>query len=204
MSLRKVGILCGLFGPLLWLFLIGIAGVIQPEFNHVTHYISELGEHGSVAEWLVRIAAFGFTGVLYLGFAAALLATFRGGWPFTVAAVLIGLDGVGRIGAGVFACDPGCAGLSMNQELHRLFATIGFLSGLLAAIFWGIVLLRRGWLKGFGWFSVSSGLLASIFLLLMSWTQNPLNVPGLYEHLASLVLSVWVLVFAVRLLRYPA
>src|SRR6266480_8156078 len=43
-------------------------------------------------------------------FAAALLATFRDGWYSTLAAGLIGLDGLGRIGAGVFACDPGCGG----------------------------------------------------------------------------------------------
>jgi len=47
MSLRRLGIVCGILGPLLWLSLIGMAGAMRPEFSHITHYISELGERGS-------------------------------------------------------------------------------------------------------------------------------------------------------------
>lgn len=43
-----------------------------------------------------------------------------------VAAGLIALDGVGRMGAGVFACDPGCGGHSLDQELHHTFGHRGF------------------------------------------------------------------------------
>jgi hypothetical membrane protein len=196
--------MCGILGPLLWLSLIGVAGAMRPEFNYVTHYISELGERGSSTEFMMRIAAFGFTGFLYVCFASALLATFLNGWFSTLAAVFIGLDGLGRMGAGLFACDPGCEGLSMNQELHRLFATLGFVSGILAAISWGIIFQRRGWPPALKWYSVGSGTLALSFLLLMSWTRNPLDAPGLFEHLATVVLSLWVMVFAVYLMRSPA
>ena len=203
MSLRRLGILCGILGPLLWLSLIGMAGAMRPEFNHITHYISELGERGSSTEFMMRYAAFGFTGLLYLYFASALLATFRVGWSATLAAGLIGLEGLGRMGAGVFACDPGCAGLSLSQELHRLFAAIGFLSGILAAIAWGLIFRRHGWPQILTWYSVGTGVLALVFLVLMSWSRNPVNAPGLFEHLATGVLSLWLLVFAVRLLRTP-
>ena len=203
MSLRRLGIVCGILGPLLWLSLIGMAGAMRPEFSHVTHYISELGERGSSTEFLMRYAAFGFTGLLYVCFAAALLATFRDGWYSTLAAGLIGLDGLGRIGAGVFACDPGCGGLSSNQELHHLFATLGFSSGILAAIAWGFTFHRRGWPQPLTWYSVGTGILALIFLLIMSWSRNPLNAPGLFEHLATGVLSLWLLVFAAGLTRHP-
>ena len=57
MSLRQIGIACGILSPLLWLSLIGIAGAMRPEFNHITHYISELGERGSSTEFMMRIAA---------------------------------------------------------------------------------------------------------------------------------------------------
>jgi len=203
MSLRRFGILCGIMGPLFWLSLIAVAGATRPEFNHITQYISELGERGSSTEFMMRYAAFEFTGFLYLCFASALLTTFRDGWRSALAAALIGLDGLGRIGAGVFACDPGCGGLSSSQELHRLFATVGFLSGILAAVAWGITFRRHGWLQGLTWYSVGSGILALVFLVLMSWNRNPVNAPGLFEHLATGVLSLWVLVFATRLMRAP-
>jgi hypothetical membrane protein len=203
MSLRRLGIVCGILGPLLWLSLIGLAGAMRPGFSHITHYISELGERGSSTEFLMRYGAFGSTGLLYVCFAAALRAIFRDGWHSTLAAALIGLDGLGRIGAGVFACDPGCGGLSSNQELHHLFAILGFSSGILAAIVWGFTLHRRGWPVPFTSYSVATGILALILLFMMSWSRNSLNARGLFEHLASGVLSLWLLVFAVRLARHP-
>lgn len=201
MSFRRLGILCGILGPLMWLSLIGMAGSMRPEFSHATQYISILGERGSDTEALMRYAAFEFTGFLYICFASALKATFREIKFSTLAACLIALEGIGRIGAGVFPCDPGCAGLSSSQELHRLFATVGFLSGILASIAWGIIFRRIGWPLRFIWYSFVTGILALIFLLLMSWTQNPVKLPGLFEHLATGILSLWLVVFAVRLFR---
>lgn len=201
MSLRRFGILCGIMGPLIWLSLIAVAGALRPEFDYVTQYISELGERGSSTELMMRYAAFGFTGLLYLCFAAALQAIFGDEKLSSLGAALIALDGVGRIGAGVFACDPGCEGFSSNQELHRLFATVGFLSGVLAAVVWGIIFRRHAWLQGLSMYSVGSGVLALIFLLLMSWDRNPVNAPGLFELLATGLLSVWVMVFAIRLMH---
>jgi hypothetical membrane protein len=202
-KLRRLGVLCGVLSPVLWLSLIGVAGAMRPEFSHVIHYISELGERGSSAEFLMRYAAFGFTGFLYLCFSAALMASFRDRWPALLSAWLIGLDGLGRMGAGVFPCDPGCAGLSAGQELHHLFATIGFVSGILAALAWGVVFRLGGGSRPMAWYSVATGLLALAFLLLMQWPGNPWPARGLFEHLASGVLSLWVLVFAVRMLRAP-
>src|SRR5689334_21643118 len=97
----------------------------------------------------MRYGAFGFTGALYLCFAGALLVAFRGGWIATAASVLIALEGVGRIGAGVFPCDPGCVPAPSGPDLHKLFATVGFCSGILATFLWGIVLRRLRALSSF-------------------------------------------------------
>lgn len=201
MSLRKFGILCGIIGPLIWLSLIAVAGAMRPEFNHITQYISELGERGSSTEFMMRYGAFEFTGFLYLLFATALPATIQDGWRSALAATLIGFDGIGRIGAGVFACDAGCSGFSSSQELHGLFATVGFLSGILATVAWGIAFRRHVRLRGLSWYSIGSGTLALCFLLLMSWDGNPVKTPGLFEHLATGLISLWVMVFALRLMR---
>ena len=201
--MRRLAILCGIAAPILWLSLIALAGSVRPDFNHITHYISELGERGSSTEMMMRVAAFGFTGFLYLCFASVLPAVFRDGWPSILAAGLVGLEGLGRMGAGMFACDPGCEGVSSSQELHRQFATVGFLSGILASIAWGIIFRRRGWPRWLAHSSIVTGVLALVFLLLMSWSRNPVNAPGLFEHLATAVLSLWLLLFAARLLLDP-
>ena len=199
MPLRKFGLYCGIISPILWLALIATAGALRPDFSHFTDYISELGERGNSTEALMRYGAFGFTGFLYLCFAGALLATFQDGWLPRAAALLIALDGVGRIGAGVFPCDPGCVHVSPGPDLHRLFATIGFSSGILAAFLWGFLLRRLPPLRPLSSFSVGCGAVALVSLLLMSWAGDPALPRGLFEHLATVVLSVWLLVFAGRL-----
>ena len=201
MHLRRLGILCGVLGPLLWLSLIVVAGAMRPGFSHVKQYISELAERGSSTETLMRYAAFEFTGFLYLCFALALMPDFRNSRFYRLAACLIAIDGLGRIGAGIFPCDPGCVGLSLSQELHHYFATVGFSSGILATIVWGIIFRIQDWPKIFTGYSVGSGISALTFLLLMTWSQNPMKTPGLFEHLATLILSLWLLVFAACIFR---
>jgi hypothetical membrane protein len=194
--------LCGALGPLLWLSLIVVAGAMRPGFSHVTQYISELGEQGSPTETLMRYAAFEFTGFLYLCFALILRVDVRNSRFSRLAACLIALAGLGRIGAGVFPCDPGCAGLSLSQNLPHFFATVGFGSGILATIVGGVIFRIHGWPKVFTGYSVGTGISAlTFFLLLMTWSQNPMKTPGLFEHLATLILSLWLLVFAACLFR---
>ena len=200
MPLRKFGLYCGVISPILWLALIAVAGALRPDFSHVTHYISELGERGSATEALMRYGAFGFTGVLYLCFAGALLASFRNGWLLKVGTLLIALDGVGRIGAGVFPCDAGCIPAAAGPNLHKMFATMGFCSGALAAFLWAFLFRRIPPLESLSSFSVASGAVALVSLLLMSWAGDPALPSGLFEHLATLALSTWLLVFASRLI----
>ncbi|WP_026602818.1 DUF998 domain-containing protein [Methylomonas sp. 11b] len=204
MNLSRLGISCGIAAPVIWLSLIGLAGTMRPEFSHSYQYISELGERGSVTEVPMRYIGFGFAGFLYVSFAAAVPATLREGWRAALLATLIGLDGIGRIGAGVFACDPGCDGLSSSQELHRLFAMTGFSAAILAALACGMLFRRHAWLSILSVYSIGSGLLAATLLLLMTWEANPIQTLGLFEHLATGLLSIWTLVFAVCLFRSSA
>jgi hypothetical membrane protein len=199
MPLRRFGFYCGIISPILWLALIATAGALRPDFSHVTNYISELAERGSATEALMRYGAFGVTGFLYVGFAAAVLATFRVGWLQRTAALLIAVEGIGRMGAGLFPCDPGCVHISPGPNFHTLFATIGFCSGIVAAFLWAALARDIAPLRCISSLSVGSGAVAVVSLLLMSWASHLGLPPGLFEHAATTVLSVWLLVFASRL-----
>src|SRR5262245_12075011 len=201
MSPRKLGLYCGIVSPVLWLALLAIAGALRPDFSPLTHFISELGARGSSTESLTRGAAFGLTGFLYVCFAISLRATFRHGWMFAVACFLIALEGIGRMGAGIFPCDPGCVRVTATQDLHKLFATVGFLSGILAAILWGFLFVRLTTFRSLSGLAIGCGIVALVSLLLMSWESNPWGGPGLFEHLATVVLSIWLFMFAVRAVR---
>jgi hypothetical membrane protein len=202
-TLYKLGVLCGIFAPVLWASSIALCGSLRPGYSHVTQYISELGERGSSTELLMRYAGFLPTGAMHVLFAGSLYTAFKGSKSATLASLLLALNGLARAAAGVFPCEAGCAGprVLLSQKLHSLSAGVGFLALIVAAILWGLILWRRGWRK-FGAYSVASGLAGLVFLLLMLSSAESRAGTGLYERLSTGVLSLWVLVYAASLWRH--
>jgi len=189
-DLQRVARRIGIAAPLLWLALIAWGDLYRADIDAVTDYISELGERGSSTAGVFGTVGFLFTGLLYVVLAATLPMFLRGRWRTAVVAVLLAFEGIGRMGAGAYPCDPGCDGVSRAQELHGLFATLGFSSGVLAALVAGVVYRRR--------IDILLGLAAAGFLLLLTWESNPLPAVGLWERLATAALSVWLIVFSRR------
>jgi len=200
----RAGLVCGLAAPILWAAVIVIAGELRPGFDHVSQYISELGERGSSTEIFMRYGGFVMTGLMHIGYAAAFHAIVgrvsNRRYLTLLVAVLIAFDGIGRIGAGLFACEPGCAAPEMlAQRLHSLSATIAFLS-IAAAALLGAMLFRRDMrLRPLSAYSLASGCIGLMFLALMSASEATHAYTGLYERLASGVLTLWVFVTAARL-----
>lgn len=203
-AMVRTGLACGLLGPLLWAAAIVLAGMQRPGFDHVSQYISELGERGSSTEAFMRYGGFVPTGLLHVAFAAALRVvaaplTARPRLTLLVAA-LIAANGLGRIAAGIFNCEPGCGAPDVpGQRLHSLAATMAFLAVAAAALLGGLLFRRCGALGPLASYSVASGCAGVLFLALMSAGGAERGDAGLYERLASGVLSLWVFVTAVRL-----
>lgn len=200
----RIGLLCGVLAPVLWAAVIIIAGELRPGFDHVGQYISELGERGSSTAIFMRYGGFVATGLLHIGYAAAFYATLARltGRPrlTLLVAVLIALNGLGRIGAGIFACEPGCAAPEvLDQRLHGLSATIAFLAIAAAALLGAILFRRDQRLWPLSVYSFVTGVAGLQFLVLMSASEATHLYTGLYERLASGVLTLWVLVTALRL-----
>lgn len=202
----RLGLLCGLVAPLLWAAVIVTAGELRPGFDQVSQYISELGERGSATELFMRYAGFVATGCLHLGYAAAFHAVMIrvADHPrlTLLVAVLIGLNGIGRIGAGIFSCEPGCIGPeSLVQRLHSWSATLAFLSIAGAAILAAILFRDDQRWRSLAVYSFASGCSGLIFLWMMSSGDATQAFVGLYERLASGVLTLWIFVTAWQLWR---
>jgi hypothetical membrane protein len=187
---KAVALRIGVVAPLLWLALIAWGDLYRPDIDAVTDYVSELGERGSSTAAIFRGVGFLFTGFLYVVLAGALPMVLRERWRAAIVALFLAVEGMGRMGAGVYPCDPGCDGVSRAQELHGLFATVGFSSGVLAALAAGVLYARR--------IDIFLGLAAVAFLLLLTWQNNPIPAFGLWERLATATLSVWLIVFCRR------
>jgi hypothetical membrane protein len=204
-ALYKFGIVCGILAPVLWALAIILCGSLRPGYSHLTQYVSELGERGSSTELLMRYAGFLPTGAMHVLFAGSLYSAFKGRKLALVAALLLALNGLGRVAAGLFPCEVGCAGpgVLLSQRLHTLAAGVGFFALIGAAITWGIILGRDG--RGrLGAYSIVSGMAGLVFLLLMSSGAESRAGTGLYERLSSGILSLWVLVFAASLWQLRA
>src|SRR5688572_22335432 len=111
---RKAGNVCGMLAPLLWASAIIYCGSARPGYSHFAQYISELGERGSSTELVMRYAGFVPTGLMHIAFAAFLYVAIRRERLAAIAAALLAVNGLGRIGAGLFSCDPGCAGPALS------------------------------------------------------------------------------------------
>ncbi|MBS0349486.1 MAG: DUF998 domain-containing protein [Proteobacteria bacterium] len=199
--MTRAGLFCGLVAPVLWATAIIVAGELRPGFDHVSQYISELGERGSSTGGLMRFGGFVGSGLLIVGYAAAFHATVarladRPRLTLLVA-VLVALDGIGRVGAGVFPCEPGCAAPEvLSQRLHSLSATIAFLSLAAAALLGPLLFRHDARLRPLSAYSFASGCAGLVFLSLMSASEATRSHAGLYERLASGVLTLWVFVTA--------
>ena len=199
--LAKIGNLCGMLAPVLWAAAIIFCGSTRPQYNHLTQYVSELGERGSSTEFIMRYAGFVPTGLMHMAFSAFLYVTFKEGRLAQIAALLLALNGLARIGAGMFPCEVGCAEprLLLSQKLHTLSSGVGFFALIGSSILWGILCRRYESLSNLSWYSIISGILGLLFLLLMLRSADARMATGLYERLSTGVLSLWVLVFAARL-----
>lgn len=203
-AVSDIGLLCGLVAPVLWAAVIVVAGELRPGFDHVSQYISELGERGSTTESFMRYAGFVASGLMHIGFAAAFharVARFVDHPRLTLlVAVLIALNGLGRIGAGFFPCEPGCAAPDvLGQRLHGLSATMAFLAMVAATLLATALFRGERRLRWLGPYSLASGCAGLLFLTLMSASEATHFRTGLHERLASGVLTLWVFVTAWRL-----
>lgn len=115
-TLYKMGNLCGICAPVLWASIIIFCGSVRPEYSHFTQFISELGERGSSTEFIMRYAGFLPTGLMHVAFSAFLYVTFKGSRLTAIAATLLAINGLARIGAGIFPCEVGCTGPSFFDQ----------------------------------------------------------------------------------------
>ncbi|GAB4052121.1 DUF998 domain-containing protein [Catellatospora paridis] len=194
---------CGVLAGPLFVVAFLIQGAVKPGgYDALRHPVSSLalGPYG----W-AQTAVFLVCGLLTVAFAAGLVRL--AGVRRKIGAVLVGLWGVGLVGAGLFVTDPvsgypaGTPDLLVDHTtagiLHDLFSVLAFFS-LAAATF----VLAAG--SGSGWaaYSVLSGLafLGFFFLSGVGFQQDPglVDTAGLWQRLSLLTGWTWLTLLARR------
>jgi hypothetical protein len=192
----------GVIAPVLFFVVFLIEGATRANYNALQHPVSslEIGELG----WMQR-TNFVVSGGLIIAFAVGLKRRLGGLWR----PLLIGLVGVGLIGAGVFAADPISGyppGTPMipdrttEGKLHDALSSLVFL-GLPVACFVFAKSGSRAWAVC----SIASGVafLVSFVLTSMGFAQQPTLMPigGLLQRVTLLIGFGWVAALALRVTR---
>ena len=133
-SLRRLLAICGVIGPILFIMVIFIFGLLRPGYSPVRQHISELGEVGVTNAIVFNIAGFLLLGLLMIAFAFGLQRGISEGKGSKIGPTLIAVSGAGWVGAAFFHCDPGCVNVSFTGIMHDLTAIIPLFGMLIAPI----------------------------------------------------------------------
>lgn len=198
-----------LAGPFYVVVVLGQA-LLRPGFNLV-HDDASLLSNGSLG-W-IQVANFLLTGLMVIAFAVGVRRALTGGRAGLWGPILVGLYGLGLIGAGVFVADPmggfppgtpagRPASISLHGILHIVSAAIGFF-GFAAACF---VIARRFAMdrrSGWAWGSRLVGIIfLAGFAAVASGSDSAVVVLGFWA--ALLLAWGWLAALAITLYRETA
>ena len=213
-KLTRVLLLCGVVAGPLYVIVGVIEMLTRPGFDPTRHDLSLM----SNGDWgWIHISLLILTGLLTIAGAVGMRRVLRGGRGGTWGPLLLGIYGLGLIGAGFFTADPALGfppgtpadahAISWHGLLHFICGGIGFL-GLIAACF---VFARRfaaqrqrGWVA----YSVATGV---IYLAAFAGIAVRSNSVGVIATVVILAFSVavvlgwaWVSAMAAKLLSERA
>lgn len=207
---ERVLLTCGVIGPPLFVAVFLIEGATRPGYRPLRHPISSLalGASGWVQSVNFLILG-GSILALALGLRPALRRYGAGLW----APLLIGLVGVGLVGAGVFPTDP-ISGYPMGTPmvpvgtargvLHAAFSTPVF-TALPAACFVVAYRFAKVGRRKWAYYSVATAVVFLICIVLASigFSQHPTFMPigGLLQRVTVIVGLAWLTALAWHLLR---
>ncbi len=198
---------CGVIGPLLFIAVFLIEGATRPGYSPWHHFVSSLslGAQG----WM-QVASFVVCGTLAACFAAGLRRVLYPGIGSTWGPILLGIYGLGLIGAGVFVTDPlfdyppgAPSTTTVHGALHVLFSLLVF-GSLVAACF---VLARRfagdpAWHR-WVFYSIATGIVVAVFFIAadMVASPDPSAPSGFFQRISIIVGWGWAALLAFQLMR---
>lgn len=179
-----------------------VIGIVQPRYDPVSQYLSELGAVGAPHAALANYGGFLLTGLALLGVLAGLHRRLPAGVSARVGLALIALVSVSYIGAVFAPCEMGCpADGSARQQVHNLLGLLGYAGGLA-----GLFVLAASLISGARGAAAITLVVAILFTagFLVMATPDAHSVRGAAQRLADFSLFIWAAILAFRLPRRPA
>lgn len=199
----RVLVLGGIAGPVLFAIVVVICAELRPDYNHISQFISELGEAGGPDAALMNYAGFMVPGFLILLSGLGLAGRLPRSTLTVAGSFLVALFGAGVFAAGVFSCDPGCLPENPSREgfLHNLVSLIAFVAMIAGVAVLGFQFRRMpGWHR-FAGYSFVTTVAAAALLVGMVTVSAVTPVIGLIQRFFLGVLFLWLVLVAIRVYR---
>lgn len=193
--------LVGMLGPVGYLVLVTVLGLLWDGYDPIRDTQSELGAIDAPYRLVMNLAGFMGLGVCILAFAAAYWLVLSPSWAKTLATGLLVLAGVGMVVVGFFPCDAGCVDVTATGRLHSLFSMPGAI-GLPAAVMVSALVFRRDRRFATAWQVVSFWLgLAALVAGPIIAVELVEGGNGLLQRAAMWTPLVWLTAVSVKLYR---
>jgi hypothetical protein len=210
-KLTRLLLTCGIIAGPFYVLTGVIQILLRPGFDVTKHALS-LMSNGDLG-W-IQVSNFIITGLLAVAFAVGIRKTLAGTKGGVFGPLLIGIYGIGLIGAGIFPADPalgfppgtpmGPSGISTTGFMHFVFGGVGFYA-VIASCF---VFAWRFWStgeRGWSWFSIATGVLFNAAFMGIAMgsggTEFVRAVGTVSFYAAVLLLWSWMTMLAVKLRR---
>jgi len=196
----------GVAGPVVFTLVVLVCAGLRPDYSHSMQVMSALGETGGPNAQLMNAVGFVATGLLFLVFAFSLSRLVPRTGLATAGALLLGLFGLGVVGAGTFSCDLGCTGMGTSREayLHIVASVLAFTSGVTACAVWGFAFRSLPAWRSLSSFSLISALVSGVLLLAFNAAAGSSSITGVWQRLFLGSLYLWFIVVGLYAFRISA
>jgi len=191
---------CGVIGPITFTIVVIALGLLQPAYNHVTQYVSELGAMGAPNAIIMNVAGFFLLGMLIVAFAFGLHFGVNEGKGSRTGPVFLAVSGAGFVAVGLFPCDPGCMNVSFSGLMHVVSARITWIGLILALLFIAQRFKSDPEWKGYRLYTLATALIVLIVAVMLDF----IGIEGWMGALQRVFLGVrllWLEIVAIKLLR---
>jgi len=192
--------ICGVIGPIAFAIVVIASGLLQPAYNHVTQYVSELGARGAPNAMIMNVAGFSLLGMFIIAFAFGLHLGVNEGKGSKIGPVLLAVSGAGFVAVGLFPLDPSGVNVSFTGLMHVVSARITWIGLILALLFIAQRFKNDPEWKDYRLYTLATVLVALVLAVMLDF----IGIEGWMGALQRLFLGVrllWIEIVAIKLLR---
>ncbi|MCB0707344.1 MAG: DUF998 domain-containing protein [Saprospiraceae bacterium] len=194
--------LSGIIGSILFATTSLICGFLQPDYDTLNNFVSELGATNSSTESLMNYLGFIPSGILFSLFGLSLLMGVSKNLISRIGSLFIMLFGLGMTMAGIFSCDLGCpSGGTTESIIHDRVSAVTFISAIFGIILLGFSFKKMSIFKNISIYTICTGFVSLTFLIIMINSFESRNLTGLWQRLLLLSIFSWTIIASLRVFK---